>query len=103
MHCLEPENLLYNDLRPEDAKTWVAALKPQPAAGWDSTVTFCGWRQVPSVYVVTEDDKCIPPAMQLQLAETAGSKVVKCGSGHVPMVSMLEKLAEVVKTATEEV
>ena len=103
MYCQEPENLLYNDLNAEDAKTWVAALKPQPAAGWDSTVTFCGWRQVPSVYVVTENDKCIPPALQLQLAELAGSKVEKVFSGHVPMVSMPEKIAAIVKTAAEEV
>ena len=101
MHCRDPENLLYNDLVPKDAKLWVAALKPQLGTGRDDTVTFCGWRQVRTVYVVKENNKCMPPELQIQFAETAGSKVEKSNSGQVPIVSMPARIAEIVKAAVE--
>ncbi|KAL6720076.1 hypothetical protein ACLMJK_001997 [Lecanora helva] len=101
MHCLEPEKLFYNDLPPDDAKTWIDELKTQPATEWDSTVTYCGWREVPSVYLVCENDQTIPPSMQLQCAELAGSQIERCDGGHVAMVSMPEKVAEVIKMAAE--
>ena len=99
MHCKTPESLLFNDLDPEDAKAWIEKLQTQPATGWDGTVTYCGWKDVPSVYLVCEKDACIPPQLQLQLAENAGSKIEKCQAGHMPMVSVPERVAEVIKEA----
>ena len=49
-----------------------------------------------------EGDACIPPPMQLQLAETAGSKVEKCTAGHMVMVSISEKVVEVVKNVDDD-
>lgn len=74
-------------------------LQPQPSEGWDETITYCGWRDVPSVYLVCENDQVLPPQLQFQLAGLAGSKVEKCGAGHMPFLSMPEKVAEVVKNA----
>ena len=102
MHCVTPDEVLFNDLDEEVAQTWVKKLQTQLVADWDDTVTCCGWKDVPSVYLVCEGDACIPPPMQLQLAETAGSKVEKCTAGHMVMVSMPEKVAEVVKNAAAD-
>ena len=101
MHCLTPEKLLFNDLDEKTAKAWVEKLQSQPASDWDDTVTYCGWKDVPSVYLVCEGDACIPPPMQLQLAETAGSKIEKCAAGHMAMVSMPEKVVELIVEAAE--
>ena len=102
MHCMTPEKILFNDLDDEVAQIWVKKLRTQPATNWDDTVTYCGWKEVPSVYLVCEKDACIPPALQLQLAETANSKVEKCAAGHMSMISMPEKVVEVVKDAADE-
>ena len=102
MHCADPKNNLFGDLVPEEATKWTKALQIQPAAGWDDTVTYGAWKDVPSVYLVCEGDACIPPEMQLQMAEMAGSEVEKCAAGHMPMLSMPERVVEVVRAAVEE-
>ena len=101
MHCQAPEKLLFGDLDEASAKEWTASLKSQPAAGWDDTVTYCGWNEVPSVYLVCEGNACLPTALQLQLAETAGSRVEKCSGGHMSMVSQPKKVAEVIRSVME--
>ena len=66
------------------------------------TITYCGWRVVPSVYLVCEEDQVISPPLQLQLAELASSKVEKGGTGHMPHLSVPQRVMEVVKTAARE-
>ena len=92
---------MFNDLDDETAKAWVKKLQPQPASDWDDTITYCGWRDVPSVYLVCEGDRCVPGPVQLQLAETAGSQIEKCAAGHMATVSMPEKVVEVIVKAAQ--
>lgn len=101
LHCLTPEKLLFNDLDDETAKTWVKKLQSQPASDWDDAITYCGWKDVPSVYLVCEGDRCVPAPVQLQLAETAGSQIEKCAAGHMATVSMPEKVVEVIVKAAQ--
>ena len=102
MHCQAPEKLLYGDLPDEaSAKAWTATLRSQPATGWDDTITYCGWREVPSVYLVCEGDQCLPISLQLQLAELAGSRIERCTGGHMAVVSQFKKVAEVIGRAIE--
>ena len=62
-------------------------------------VTFCGWREVPSVYLVCENDQALSRDWQIQMAEAAGSRIERCDAGHMVMLSMPEKVAEVVQAA----
>ena len=101
MHCKTPEKMLFNDLDNETAKTWMEKLQSQPATDWDNTITYCGWREVPSVYLVCEGDRCVPASVQLQLAETAGSQIEKCAAGHMAMLSMPEKVVKVIVKALQ--
>ena len=101
MRCLDPEKTLFGDLPPEEAAKWAKILQVQPAEGWDDVVTYGAWKIVPSVYLVCEGDACLPPTMQLQMAERAGSSVEKCAAGHMPMISVPEKVVEVVVAAVK--
>ena len=101
MRCVDPEKSLFGDLPPEEAAKWAKDLQIQPADGWDDVVTYGAWKDVPSVYLVCEGDACLPPAMQLQMAERAGSSVEKCAAGHMPMISVPEKVVEVVVAAVK--
>ena len=53
------------------------------------------------MYLVCEGDVCIPPSMQLQLADMAGSEIEKCRAGHMPMISMPTKVIEVIVEAAQ--
>ncbi|ESZ98066.1 hypothetical protein SBOR_1597 [Sclerotinia borealis F-4128] len=99
MYCATPEKLLFNDLSENDVEKWKKALKSQPASGWDGTITYAGWKDVPSVYLVCENDQCIPQPLQEQLAGAAGSRIEKCTAGHMVMLSMPRKVADIIISA----
>lgn len=100
MICVNPEENLFHDV-PDKAK-WLSILQPQPA-GWDGTVTYCGWRHVPSTYVVAKNDKLIPVAVQTKLAQLAGSEIKELDVGHMLMLVKPEEVADIVKTAAQKV
>lgn len=99
MWCKNVKDVLFNDLDSPTAEEWIAKLKSQPATGWDDEVTYCGWQDVPSFYLVCEGDQAIPPPLQVQLGESAGSKIERCAAGHMVMLSMPEKVLAVIEEA----
>lgn len=99
MYCLNPTSLLFNDLPPTEASFWTSKLQCQPASGWDDVVSYVGWKNVPSVYLVCEKDALLPPEMQIQMAERAGSEIEKCNAGHCCMLGKPERVVEVVLKA----
>ena len=76
-------------------------LRPQPAADWDREIAYCGFVDVPSVYLVCEGDRLLPVELQLQFAGVAGSEVLRCEAGHMVQVSMPEKVVEVLNGVLE--
>ncbi|KAJ5619236.1 hypothetical protein N7510_003220 [Penicillium lagena] len=96
---VEPDVLLFNDIPEQEKAKWLAELRPQPASGWDGKVTYTGWKDVPSVYLICEGDKALPVPLQEQLAALANSKIQRCSAGHVPQLSQPEKVMEVIKAA----
>ncbi len=68
----------------------------QPAHGWDKTITYCGWREVPSVYILAEQDNLIPPAIQTHCAELAGSEIIRLDGGHMLQLSRTKEVADIV-------
>ncbi|KAJ5935040.1 hypothetical protein N7466_004587 [Penicillium verhagenii] len=98
-YCAQPEILLLGDLPEEEKAGWLDAIKPQPAQGWDDTVSYAGWKDVPSVYLICDEDNALPVPLQEQLAALAGSKIERCSAGHLPMLSQPEAVAGVVQSA----
>lgn len=99
MHCKDPETTLFSGMSHEETEKWMKELKCQPGEGWDQTTLYCGWRDVPSVYLVCKGDRCLPASVQVQHAKVAGSEVEKCEAGHMVMLSMPEKVVEVIVKA----
>lgn len=98
---ISPATLLFSDLPESEAAEWTSKLHGFPGDGWNGTVTYCGWRDVPSVYVLCTQDATIPPPLQEQLAASAGSKVEKLDAGHMPQVSQPDALTKLVKDAVQ--
>ena len=103
LYLKDPEKLFFHDLEEAETQKWMKVLRPQASAGWDGTVSYCGWREVPSLFLVCEKDRIIPEEMQMQFAGLAGSEIMKCGAGHMVHLSMPEKVVEIVRRAVEEV
>jgi pimeloyl-ACP methyl ester carboxylesterase len=59
------------------------------------------WKTLPSWYVAGTQDASIPLALQLQMADRAGSTVTEVEAGHLAMVKEPEKVATVIETAAK--
>jgi len=57
------------------------------------------WEKLPSWYVAGTNDGSIPLALQLRMAERAGSTVTTVDAGHLSMVSHPNEVAEVIEAA----
>ena len=67
------------------------------------TITEPAWRSKPSWYLVTTEDRMIPPPAQRQMSERAGSTVVEVSGSHSVYVSQPAAVAELIETAASEV
>jgi pimeloyl-ACP methyl ester carboxylesterase len=57
------------------------------------------WNKKPSWYLITTDDKMIPPAAQRFMSKRAGSTVVESSGSHAIYVSRPENVASIIKKA----
>ena len=58
-----------------------------------------GWRARPSWYLVTTEDRMIPPAAQRTMSQRAGSTVVEVAASHSVFLSQPAAVADLIKQA----
>jgi pimeloyl-ACP methyl ester carboxylesterase len=66
-------------------------------------ITDAAWRSKPSWYLVTTEDRMIPPPAQREMSSRAGSTVVEVDGSHSIYVSKPEAVADLVEKAASEV
>lgn len=103
MYCVDAAGLLFNDLAPDTASSWISKLRCQPSSGWDDVVDYVGWKDIPSVYLLCEQDALLSPEMQTQMADRANSEIEKCDAGHCCMIGQPQRVLEVVEKAAGQV
>src|SRR3954452_20208487 len=67
------------------------------------TISEAAWRNKPSWYLLTTEDRMIPPQAQREMSERAGSTVVEAAASHSVYVSHPSEVAELVKQASSGV
>jgi pimeloyl-ACP methyl ester carboxylesterase len=67
------------------------------------TVGEPAWRSKPSWYLVTTEDRMIPPPAQREMSARAGSTVVEAAGSHAIYVSQPAAVAELIERAVSEV
>jgi len=67
------------------------------------TITEPAWRSKPSWYLVTTEDRMIPPPAQREMSERAGSTVVEVAASHSVYVSQPAAVVELIEKAASEV
>ena len=103
MYCIDAAGLLFNDLAPDTASTWISKLRCQPSSGWDGVVDYVGWKDIPSVYLLCEQDALLSAEVQTQMADRANSEIKTCDAGHCCMIGQPQRVLEVVEKAAGQV
>src|SRR5205823_4743037 len=83
-----------------DGSGWEAVWGVQALEG---KVTTPAWKTKPSWYLVSTDDRMIPPAAQRQMASRAGSITVETPGSHAIYVSNPAAVANLIQQAAAKV
>ncbi|KAF2826260.1 alpha/beta-hydrolase [Ophiobolus disseminans] len=87
--------IFYNDISEAEQKRWFATLHSQTVATMVAPATGASWEEIPSAYLLCEDDRAIPAAGQeamIQGAKDAGAQVdvTRIKASHSPFLSKVD-------------
>ena len=91
------------DLSAEQAAFMADSQVPWGVDALGGTISEPAWRGKPSWYLVTTEDRMIPPPAQRSMAARAGSTVVEAAGSHAIYVSQPEAVAALIEQAASEV
>lgn len=98
---LDPQpaaDFLFHDATPELRELAMAGLDQQPNRGQTDRAHLSadGFDRIPRAYVICEQDRTVPPALQRRMIENSPcAEILSIDSGHVPQLSQPEKLAAI--------
>src|SRR3984957_4059340 len=88
------------DLPLEQAAFMADSQVPWGVEALGGAITEAAWRIKPSWYLVTTEDKMIPPDAQRAMSKRAGSTVVEVKSSHAVYVSHPQAVVHLIEQAT---
>jgi len=91
------------DLPAADAAFMADSQVPWGADALAGAITEPAWRATPSWYLLTTEDRMIPPAAQHAMAERAGATTVEVAASHSVYVSQPTVVARLIKQAAAAV
>lgn len=89
------------DVNPDLGAFMADSQVPWGFAAFAGAVSQPAWRSKPSWYLVSTDDKMIPPDAQRAMSRRAGSKVVETKGSHAVYVSQPEAVASLIEQAAQ--
>jgi pimeloyl-ACP methyl ester carboxylesterase len=87
------------DVSPETAAFMADSQVPWGVEALSGTITQPAWRTKPSWYLVSTEDKMIPPDAQRAMSKRAGSTVVEVKGSHAVYVSQPQAVAHFIEKA----
>jgi pimeloyl-ACP methyl ester carboxylesterase len=87
------------DLPPEQAMFMVDSQVPWGLDALGGTISQPAWRAKPSWYLVTTEDRMIPPQAQRVMAQRAGSQVTEVTASHSVFLSQPAAVARLIEKA----
>jgi pimeloyl-ACP methyl ester carboxylesterase len=87
------------DVAAEKAAFMADAQVPWGVAALEGAVREPAWRKKPSWYLVTTDDRMIPPPAQRFMSKRASATVVESEGSHAVYVSRPDVVASIIKSA----
>ena len=87
------------DVPLDEAQFMADSQVPWSVDALGGAVTEPAWRQKPSWYLVTTEDRMIPPSAQHAMAERVGATVAEAPASHSVYVSQPQAVADLIKRA----
>ncbi|MFI5349044.1 MAG: alpha/beta hydrolase [Elusimicrobiota bacterium] len=91
------------DVNPDKAAFMADSQVPWGVAALGGAVSEPAWKAKPSWYLVSTEDKMIPPDAQRAMSKRAGSTVVEVKGSHAVYVSQPQAVAAVIEKAAKGV
>jgi len=91
------------DVDPKTAAFMADAQVPWGVGALSGTIREPAWRSKPSWYLLTTEDRMIPPAAQRSMSKRAGATVVEAGGSHSIYVSKPSAVASLIQKADQAV
>lgn len=91
------------DLPAANARVLAATQGPIRASAFADEVTEAAWRDLPSWYLVTGNDRMIAPQLQREMAQRIQARITEVAASHVPFASRPKETTAVILEAVAEV
>jgi len=91
------------DVSKEAAAFMADSQVPWGVEALGGTISEPAWKKKPSWYLVSTEDKMIPPDAQRAMSKRAGSKVVEVKGSHAVYVSQPQAVASIIQKAAKGV
>lgn len=98
----------FSDLPIDEAIAWASIMPHHSAITFAGDLTYPTYKDIPSAYLLTKENKVIPPEMQRSMIDAAnglrGSPIIEYPilSGHVPFISRPGAVVDVVRKVAGE-
>jgi pimeloyl-ACP methyl ester carboxylesterase len=89
------------DVSPEEAAFMADSQVPWSVNALGGAVTEPAWKAKPSWYLLTIEDRMIPPDAQRQMSKRAGATVVEVKGSHAVYVSQPQAVAHIIEAAAK--
>jgi len=96
--AVRSEEVLYADCPPEVAAAAAERLSRQSVAAIATPQSAAAWKELPSTYVICEQDRAVPPPAQEAMSARAGT-VHRLAASHSPFLSRPGEVSEIVLQA----
>jgi pimeloyl-ACP methyl ester carboxylesterase len=87
------------DVSAEEAAFMADSQVPWGLGALGGTISEPAWQSKPSWYLVTTEDRMIPPSAQREMSARAGSTVIEVAGSHAIYVSKPAAVAELIQAA----
>jgi pimeloyl-ACP methyl ester carboxylesterase len=91
------------DVAAEQAEFMASSQVPWGVDALRGTIGKAAWRSKPSWYLLTTEDRMIPPAAQRLMAQRAGATTVEVSGSHAIYVSRPQAVVDLIARAASEV
>ena len=99
---LFPDNFC-QDLDKAEAQVMAITQRPIAIKCFEDKVTNAGWKNLPTWYQVSENDRMIPPGAEHFMAERMKAKTIALNASHASLVSHPQEIADFILKAVSEV
>ena len=89
------------DVSPEEAAFMADSQVPWGLNALEGAISEPAWKAKPSWYLLTTEDRMIPPDAQRLMSKRAGAMVVEAKGSHAIYVSQPQAVAEIIEAAAK--